>query len=559
MSSRAGAKLALGGVLPYDREWLTADAIAGISAGAVVIPQAMGYATVAGVPVEIGLYTCIIPLAVYALLGGSRRLSFSTTSTIVALTGLAVVTVGADGADEAMSTVATLTLMVGVALFLFRVVRLGWMVEAVSEAVIDGLKVGVGLTIIADQLPKLLGITAADGGFLADIGNAIDQVDAINTATLGISLVTIAGLLALNRWAPRVPGPLLAVAGGILLVALTGITGRGVEVIPEVPGGLPIPGIPDFGVAVELIPFALAIAFMAYFESITAARISRDPTDPPLDNNHEYVAVGMAALVGGLFQTVPPAGGFSQTQVNVSAGARSQVSQLVTAALALLVALSLYPVLSDLPQATLGAVVTVAVLGLINVNALVRLGKVSRLELAIALITGLFALFTDLLIGVLVGVLLTFYIVLRTLNHPVVMELRRPVGSHELFPARPDDPTIDGLLVLRVDGGTYTMNIRRVQDQIYRWFESSERRPQIVLVDVGATTDTSLTVIDIWIEIQQHLATRGSDLWIASIPPRALEKARRVELFELWEKDGRIHPSVSAAVARFEEQAVTGH
>lgn len=518
----------------------------------------MGYATVAGVPVEIGLYTCIFPLAAYALLGGSRRLSFSTTSTIVALTGLAVVTVGSTGTEEAVSTVATLTVMVGVALLLFRVIRLGWMVEAVSEAVIDGLKVGVGLTIIADQLPKLLGITPADGGFLADVGNAVDQIDVINTATVVISVVTIVGLLVLQKWAPRVPGPLLAVGGGILLVALTGIRDRGVEVIPEVPGGLPIPAVPAFDHVTELIPFALAIAFMAYFESITAARISREPSDPPLDNDHEYVAVGLAALFGGLFSTVPPAGGFSQTQVNVAAGARSQVSQMVTAGLALLVALFLYPVLSDLPQATLGALVTVAVLGLINVSALMRLGRVSRQELVIAVITGLFALLTDLLIGVLVGVILTFYIVLRTLNHPVVMELRRPSGSAEMFPARPDDPTIDGLLVLRVDGGTYTMNIRRVQDQIYERFESSDPVPRIVVVDVGATTDTSLTVIDIWIEIQQHLASRGADLWVASIPPRALEKAKRVAIFEDWEKAGRIHPSVGTAVARFEEQSATG-
>ncbi len=178
-------RFVLGGILPYQRSWLRPDVIAGVSAGAVVIPQAMGYATVAGLPVEIGVYTCIFPLAVYALLGGARRLSFSTTSTIVALTGLGLSTVGVVDGPEAMDAVSTLTVMVGLCLLFFRLIRLGWMIEAVSEAVIDGLKVAVGLTIIADQLPKLLGIESAEGGFLSDVAGVWDQLGSVNAPTSG--------------------------------------------------------------------------------------------------------------------------------------------------------------------------------------------------------------------------------------------------------------------------------------------------------------------------------------------------------------------------------------
>ncbi|HEY6635023.1 MAG TPA: SulP family inorganic anion transporter [Acidimicrobiia bacterium] len=540
-------RFVLGGILPYQRRWLRPDVIAGVSAGAVVIPQAMGYATVAGLPVEIGLYTCIFPLAVYALVGGARRLSFSTTSTIVALTGLGLSTVGAVDGPEAMDAVSTLTVMVGLCLLFFRLIRLGWMIETVSEAVIDGLKVAVGLTIIADQLPKLLGIESAEGGFLTDVGNTLDQLGSINVPTLVISLVTIVGLLALKRWAPRVPGPLLAVTGGILLVVLTSVTESGVAVIPELPRGLPLPALPSFGYASDLLPFALAIAFMAYFESITAGRIARRPGDPRLDNDHEYTAVGVATIVGGLFQTVPPAGGFSQTQVNVEAGARTQVSQLVTAGLAVLVALFLAPVLADLPEATLGAIVTVSVLGLISFGALARLGRIDPLELTIAIVTGVIALMTNLLVGVLVGVLLTFYFVLRALNHPVVSELRRtPEG--EFSPVRAGDPPIEGMLILRIEGGLYTMNIRRVQDEVYRRFEEAEPKPEVVVIDVGATVDTTVTVVDIFLEMEEHLAANGSALWVASLPPRALEKVRRVEVYEEWVRAGRIHPTLSAAV-----------
>jgi sulfate permease, SulP family len=536
----------------YDRKWLSADLIAGATAAAVVIPQAMGYATVAGLPVEIGLYTCIFPMLVYALLGGSRRLSFSTTSTIVALSGLALTTAGVEGTAEAVSTMATLTLMVGLSLFLFRLLRLGWMLEAVSEAVVAGLKFGVGLTIIADQLPKLLGIQGAEGGFFPDMRNALSNIDQAVPATVIISLVTITGLLVLKRWAPRFPGPLLAVALGIALAAFSGIAERGVALIPEVPTGLPLPSIPGLGHLETLLPFALAIALMSYFESVTAARIARKPEDPRLDNDHEYVAVGAATVVGSFFQTVPPAGGFSQTQVNTSAGARTQVSELVTAGLAVVVALFLAPILSDLPEATLGAVVVVAVLGLINFEELGRFWRIDRLELVVAVVTAFFALVFNLLVGTLVGVVMTFYFVLRALNHPHVSELVRLGQSSELFPARPGDKPIPGLLVLRVEGGLYTLNVRRVQDEIYRRFEERDPPPEVVLLDVGATVDTSITVMDAMLEVEQHLERQGSTLWLASIPERAEEKARRVELWDKWMAAGRIHRSVTEAVIAFE-------
>jgi high affinity sulfate transporter 1 len=538
----------------YDRSWLTGDLIAGATAAAVVIPQAMGYATVAGLPVEIGLYTCIFPMIVYALLGGSRRLSFSTTSTIVALTGLALTTAGVDGSAEAVPTVATLTLMVGVSLFLFRLIRLGWMIEAVSEAVVAGLKFGVGLTIIADQLPKLLGIDAAEGGFFADVGHAFTNLGDAVPATMVISSVTIVGLLALKRWVPKVPGPLIAVAGGIALAAFSRITDRGVELIPEVPTGLPLPALPGFDHFETLLPFALAIALMAYFESVTAARIARKPEDPRLDNDHEYIAVGAATVVGSLFQTVPPAGGFSQTQVNTNAGAKTQLSELVTAILAIVVALVLAPVLSDLPEATLGAIVVVSVLGLISFEEFGRFWRIDRLELVIAAVTAAFALIFNLLVGTVVGVILTFYFVLRALNHPQVSELVRPEGSHELFPARPGDEPIPGLLVLRVEGGLYTLNVRRVQDEIYRRFEERDPPPDVVLLDVGATVDTSVTVMDAMLEVNQHLERQESVLWIASIPERAEEKARRVDLWDEWVAAGRIHRSANEAVDAFERR-----
>ncbi len=538
----------------YQRDWLRPDLLAGITAGAVVIPQAMGYATVAGLPVQMGLYTCMVPMVVYALLGGARRLSLSTTSTIVALTGVGLVAnLGTDAPQSEMaSTAITLTLMVGVAVLLFWVLRLGWIVDAISDTVLIGLKIGVGFTILASQLPDLLGIESAGEGFFGNVTFALTNLDDANPITVLISAITIGGLLALKQWAPRIPGPLLALAGGILLVAVFNVDQSGVILIPAVPSGLPGVVAPPLDHVPGLIPYALAIGLLAYMETIAVGRSTRQPTDPPIVNNQEAFAAGAASVAGAFFQAVPAAGGFSQTVVNADAGARTQLSELVTAGLAVGVALFLAPVLSDLPKATLASIVTVAVLGLISFSDLGRVARVSRVELIVALVTAGVALVTNLLFAVVAGVVLTLYLVLRRLNHPVILELQRPPGGAALEPARPGDVPIPGMLVIRIEGGLYTMNIRGVQAEIYRRVDEADPAPEVVLLDVGGTADTSVTVLDVMAESDQQLASSGTTLWVAQLPTRAIEKARHLAAWSSWMSSGRVFTTVEEAVEAFE-------
>ena len=539
---------AVGWLRTYHRGWLRADVLAGTTAAAVVIPQAMGYATVAGLPVEIGLYTCVIPMIVYALLGGSRRLSFSTTSTIVALTALALSAADA-GADEAVGTVATLTLLTGLALLAFRILRLGWLVETVSDPVVTGLKLGVAFTIIGGQLPTLLGIEPADGGFGAEVANAVTSLGSASGATVVLSAVTVAGLLVLRRWAPSVPGPLVALAAGIALVWLVDLADHGVAVISGVPTGLPMPAVPALTDASTLLPYAIVIAVMSYFETVTAARIARRPDDPPLNNNHECLAAGVAALAGAFSQTVPPAGGFSQTRVNTDAGARTQLSQLVTAGWAVLIALLLAPLLADLPEATLSAIVVVAVSGLISVPELVRLWRIDPLEFAVAVATAVAALVFNLLVGVIVGVAFTYYLVLRVLNHPVIVELRRSAHNGDLEPARAGDQPVPGMLILRIEGELYTLNIHRVQEEIYSRVATCEPPPRVVVLDVAGIGDLSVTVMDVIAETDRQLAKQDAALWMAALPTRALAKAERTAAWDAWVEAGRLHHTVDAAIA----------
>jgi MFS superfamily sulfate permease-like transporter len=272
---------AIGWLRTYRRTWLRADVVGGITAGLVVVPQAMAYATIADLPVQVGLYTCMVPMAVYALVGGSRVLSVSTTSTIATLTASTLVAAGvaAESAntDEALDSLATLVLLTGVVLLLARLFRLGPLIDNISEAIITGLKVGVGLTVAAGQLPKLLGIAPDPDAdtFVEELPYALRHLGDANGVTVLLSIGTIALLLAFARWAPTVPAPLIAVVGGILLVALFGLDDEGVSLIAAVPQGLPVPDLPAFDHVGALLPGAIAIALMAYSRITGSPRTSR--------------------------------------------------------------------------------------------------------------------------------------------------------------------------------------------------------------------------------------------------------------------------------------------
>ena len=540
MSSRAPALPALSWIRGYERSWLSRDIVGGLSAGAVVIPQAMAYATIANLPVEIGLYTCMVPMLVYALIGGSRTLSVSTTSTIAVLTASTLLAAGvASTSDDPAGDLAMLMVLIGVILLVARVFRLGSIVDNISEATLTGIKVGVGLTVAADQLPKLLGIPGDPDGknFFDHMRAVIDQLGDISVATAVFSAVTLAVLLGLRRFAPRVPAPLVVVAGGIALVA-------------EVPSGLPTPVVPSFDHVRELLPGAFAIAIMAFLETVSVARNVWRSSEPPIDNDSELLANGVSALAGAFFRAMPPAGGFSQTAINVSAGARTQLSELVTVVLAVACALFLGGVLSDLPQATLGCLVIVAVIGLIRPSEFVRFYRLSRIDFWVAVITAVSGLVLGLLAAVLVGVVLTLFLVLRALDRLGITELQPNAAGDDVLLAGPDTVPVDGLMILRVDGPLYTANVRSVNRKI---LAATERRPgiDVVVLDQTAMAGVPMTVIDENLVLNSELAGRGVELWVAAVQPSALEAARKLPGWREAEANGRVHQTSLSALRAY--------
>jgi MFS superfamily sulfate permease-like transporter len=528
-------------LLPYQRQWLRSDVFAGLAAGAVVIPQAMAYATVANMPVEFGLYSCMLPMIVYAFTGGSRSVSVSTTSTVATLTASTMLGAGVlAGSSGAPSDLMTLTLLVGVILLVARVLRLGSVVENINEATLIGLKAGVGLTIAAGQLPKLLGVTPDPNheGFFRVLASALRQLGHAHLMTVVLSLASIGLLWFIGRAYPKVPGPLVVAGLGIAGASFGGLSALGVKLIPAVPEGLPVPGWPAFDHVGHLFPGALAIAMMAFLETVSAARGIRRREDAQIEPDRELSALGLAAVAGAFFHALPPSGGFSQSQVNTRSGARSQVSGLVTAALAVVVALLLAPVLSKLPEATLGAMVLVPVLGLIEVRALRQLWTFSRREFTLAILVMTVALTVGLLPAVAVGVLLTLYAVLHNANQPHVVQV---VDHHGISTDGPEGELVHPAdpLVLRTQVALYTANLRANTKMMRVMALSTDPPPKTLVVDLSRQLSISTTILDGLRDLDADLAAAGVRVEFAAMPATALALARRWPWWQDVEREGR--------------------
>jgi sulfate permease, SulP family len=343
------------------------DIVAGLVAAAVVLPKAMAYASVAGLPVAVGLYTAFTPMVIYALLGSSRVLSVSSTTTLAILTGTQLGLVVPDGDPAKLVTAtAALTALVGVMLVVARLMRLGFVANFISTPVLTGFKAGIGLVIVVDQVPKLLGIHITKEGFVRDLFDIAQHLPATSLITLAVAAATFAILIGMERLKPHSPAPLVAVGGAIAASWFFGLQAHGVSTVGLIPRGFPAITVPDISLLYRLLPGALGIALMSFTETIAASRAFARPADPPVNANRELVATGAANLGGALLGAMPAGGGTSQTAVVRSSGGQSQKASLVTAGTAVATMLLFAPILGLMPNATLAAVVIVYSVGLIQ-------------------------------------------------------------------------------------------------------------------------------------------------------------------------------------------------
>jgi len=283
--------------------------VAGCTAAAVVLPKAMAYATVAGLPLAVGLYTSLVPMAIYALLGTSKVLNVSSTSTLAILTATQLGQVVADGdPGRAVVALATLSALVGVLLVAASLLRLGFVANFVSAPVLTGFKAGIGLVIVLDQVPKLLGVHISKAGFFHDLLALAREIPETSGTTLLVAGVSIAALVVMERLRPHSAAPLVVMGGGILASWLLGLGARGVSTVGAIPKGFPALSLPDLSLVEQLLPGALGIALMSFTETIAAGRAFAAREDPPLAPNRELIATGVANLGGALLGAMPAAG-----------------------------------------------------------------------------------------------------------------------------------------------------------------------------------------------------------------------------------------------------------
>lgn len=536
----------------YQKEWLRPDLIAGVTAAAVVIPKAMAYATIAGLPVQVGLYTAFLPMMIYAVLGTSRPLSVSTTTTIAILAATALDrTASGTNITSLLRVSAMLTLLVGVFLVLSSLLRLGFIANFISAPVLVGFKAGIGLVIVTDQIPKILGIHFPKGSVPHNLLAILHGIPHTSLITLALGAVMIAMLVGVEWYLPRVPAPLIAVTAGILGASLLHLHAHGVALIGQIPRGLPPITPPDFSRAAQLWPAALGIALMSFTETIAAGRAFAESGEPLPQANRELLSTGVANVGGAFLGAMPAGGGTTQTAVNRLAGARTQLAELVTALVVLATMLLLSPLIALMPEATLAAVVIVYSIGLIRPAEFEAILKIRRTEFTWALTAFAGVVVLGTLKGIFVAIVVSLVALAYQVAVPPVYVLGRKPATNVFRPLskeHPEDETFPGLLLLRLEGRVFFANAELIGQKMRLLAE--QWHPKVVAIDFSNVPDLEYTALKMLTEGEKKQRERGVSVWLVDLNPKVLAMVQRSPLARALGHDA-LHFNLELAVARY--------
>lgn len=511
----------------YRRSWLRPDIVAGLTVWAVLVPEALAYATIAGVPPVVGLYAAVPSLILYALAGSSRHLVVGPMSATAALSAALIAPLA--GADEGryIALTTALAIATGVVGLLAGLLRLGFIASFISEPVLKGFIVGLALVIIIGQVPKLLGIAKHEGDFFEQLWGVLTGLGDTHWRTLLIGGLSLLLVLAVKRWLPLVPGALLAVLAGILAVALFDLDDKGVAIVGEIDPGLPVPGLPGgvgFGDYLDLLGPAVGVLLIGFAEGLGAAKTYAAKAGYEIDPNRELFGLGAANLGSGFTAGMVVNGSLSKTAVNGSAGAKTQVSGLVVAVLTVVTLLLLTGLFEQLPEATLAAVVIAAVIELVDIAALRRLyrvwtdwlghiyGRVARADFVAALAALFGVLLFDTLPGLLIGVGVAIVLLVYRGSRPHIAVLGPRDGlwldvhRHPGLAQRPHQ------LVVRVEAGLYFVNADHVRSRIEQLCTAHTR---LVVLDAETSPGIDVTAAAMLVDLRDSLAHRGIDFRIA--------------------------------------------
>jgi sulfate permease, SulP family len=531
---RLAAALPIRDWLPgYGSDAARADAVAGLTLAAYAIPVSLAYATIAGLPPERGLYGYLFA-AVYCLFGTSRQLALGPTSAISLVIGGVIAQQAAGDPAHAAAIGSLAALLAGAIAIVAWVLRMGSIVNFISETVLTGFKVGAALVIASTQLPKLFGLAAHGDGFFARMAALVGDLPATNLWALAVGGGAFALILLGERFLPNRPIALGVVALAIVLMALTDLEGRGVRVVGELPGGLPLPSLP--GIRAKDVDGLLLAAFacflLAYVEGSSTARTFALRHRQRIDPDQELLALGVANLAAGLGHGYPIAGGMSQSAVNEAAGARTPVALVVTSLVIVGVLLFATGLTKHLPEPLLAAIVLGAVRGLFDPAELRYLWRASRTEFRVALVAVLGVLTLGVLRGVLVAAALSLITLIRRAERPPMAALGRMPGTDRFrnLAMHPEAQTTPGVLVFRVEGALLYFNVESVRAELMRHVQTASPPLRLVVFDLDATPLVDLAAARMLAGVADELVAGGTRLALAETRRAVRESLRAAEL-----------------------------
>jgi high affinity sulfate transporter 1 len=495
----------------YRREWLPSDAIAGVTLAAYAIPVSLAYAALAGLPPQVGIYGYLLGGIGYALLGSSRQLAVGPTSAISLMIASTVGVLAGGDAVRYAQIASLAACAVAVLCFIAWLFKLSVLVRLVSDSILVGFKAGAGLTIIMSQLPSLFGVAGGGHNFFDRVIRLAGQLGDVNLLILAIGAVALLLLLLGERFLPGKPVGITIVALSIVVATLLGLPSQGVPVTGKIPEGLPSLGLPTFGLLEldDLFPLAAGCVLLAYIEGVSAARSFAAKHGYALDVRQEFLGLGAANLAAAFGHGYPVAGGLSQSAVNDSAGARTPLALVVCSVTLALCLLFFTGLLTNLPKAVLAAIVFAAVYRLVDIRALVRMWRVSRIDFYAAAI----ALVSVLLLGILQGVLLasiaSIFLLLVRASHPNVAFLGRLPGSGRYSDtARHEgvEPLV-GVIAFRPEASLLYINAETILEAVLSALQKSSEI-KLVACDLSASPYIDLAGARMLRDLHEELASR---------------------------------------------------
>ena len=497
----------------YRRENLRGDMSAGLTVAVMLVPQAMAYAMLAGLPPVVGLYASTLPIIAYVLLGSSRHLAVGPVAMVSLLVFAACSKEAQVGSQEYVSLVVTLTIMVGVLQMAGGLLRLGFVANFFSHAVLSGFTSAAAIVICLSQMKHLLGIQLPneDSAFRL-ILIVLKHLRQTNLATLTVGTCAIVGLAIIKKKYPKFTSALLFVIVGTLIVYLFKLPNAGIKTVGKVPGGLPGFSLPHFDPAqwLKLFPTALAIVFVGYMESISVARYVAAKEKYEVDANSELRGLGLANVISSLFSGYVVTGGFSRTAVNYQAGAKTGLASIITAVVVMLTLLVLTPLFYYLPNTILAAIIIVAVVGLIDIKEPIRLFRIKPADALTLVLTFVCTLGLGVEWGILIGAVFSLGLFIKRSAHPYMAQLGY-LESEDVFrniERYPQARTYPDILIFRVDASLYFANMRFVEDRLRQWIERNSKL-RWVLFDFSGINDVDAVAISTLENIIKAYSERG--------------------------------------------------